>query len=429
MAGAGPSAHAKSICALDRYLIDDLASQLKPFLPGSDVRSIAALLRSDVNNPADKVASNLKGQFTPEDSISGFEAFTYAEALFVGGTLHDGSPSSRLAQGLFAIYLGDADPLGTTPPPHRVVMKRCHDGDTCTIVETQDAGCHLPEVWTNVRVSGIDAPELGVYYGPWVNQKLVENVDKLRREWLGDIRLPKETLALVNKLIATRIDYTGKLAGLIRSDLNKWNGTDGVPRILEESQIEWVWDGAGDKTPPILCGTWQPFDKYARRLGSFYQVEPSFLEMYLRARLPELMASEGKKKYQAYREKVQPLLQRLRSARQPQVQHLLRTLENNLPNPEVIFSAAACAAMATKYEEFRKAHGAHAEIDDQVLQILTGSVYGYEKYRNQDGDVYQAANDIARREGFGFWTEETFRTLYGINERDVRYHPPHCRAP
>jgi hypothetical protein len=321
--------------------------------------------------------------------------------------------------------------------PHSILFKTCHDGDTCKVIEMQAQDCRIGQSVVSVRVSGIDAPEVGPYYirnsdGVDVpnphSPKLVENTDKLRREWLGATQLSEEDLKLVNRFIGMHIDYTGRIAGLIRNDLNTWNQSGNVWRLLEESQIEWVWDGKGEKTPATLCGTWQPFDVYGRRLGSFYQVYPSYLGIYIHERLPVLMATEGREKYEAYLEKVGWLIKKLKMISNPKVQLLVQTLGEGFPDPQALFSVEQCGAMSNEYQAFVGANGEHYMTDDQVLQIITGSVYGYEKYRNQDGDVYQAANDIARSHGFGFWSEPTFRTIYEINERDPRYHPPHCPA-
>jgi hypothetical protein len=420
-------ANEEHACPLDRFYIEELGPKLKPFMPKTSVSAIAELLRTQVNLPNDKVPKNLENRFTPEDSISAYEAFTYSQKLISDGVFEDGSASAQLAHGLITFYFGYGDPLRTVPPPHKVTIKHCHDGDTCTILETQDPACRISEAQIAVRISGIDAPELGVYYGPWTNQKLIENVNKLREEWFGKTKPSNDALMTVNKLIALRINYTGQLAGLVRNDLHMWNQTQEFERLFEESQIEWMWKGAGDQTPPALCGMWQPYDKFDRRLGSFYEPFPSFLKMYLQTRLSELMAKEGVKKHDGYLKKAAPLLEKLKTIEDPKIKAFVKKLENNVPDPRFVFSQAECELMAVEFAKLVEAHGDHYALDDQMLQIITGSVYAYEKYRNQDGDVYQMANDVARYKGFGFWTDPTFSMLYMINERDPRYHPPHCQ--
>ncbi len=425
-------------CPLDRYLVDDLSERVLPFFGDSDLESsdISELLTNRVNSRLDKVGADLPDTYTTRNSVSGFEAYLFSLPRFVAETLSDGSDNSHLAEGLFNVFLGGGDPLRVAPAPHQIIFIACHDADTCRIKEIQPEECAIDQAIVSVRVSGIDAPEVGTYYvgrpgkekpNPF-SPKLVENTDKLRGEWLEGARLTKAETMLVNKFIAMHIDYTGGIAALIRNDLNTWNGSEGVPRTLEESQIQWIWEGEGEKTPPILCGTWQPFDIYGRRLGSFYQMYPSFLGIYLRQRLPVLMAQEGRRMLEEYKAQVRPLVQELERIRDPKVGQLLQMLGESFPDPETMFSVEKCGEIAVQYEAFIVAHGEHYMADDQILQIITGSVYGYEKYRNQDGDEYQAANDIARQNGFGFWSEPTFRTLYEINEGDLRYHPPHCPA-
>lgn len=424
-------------CPLDRYTLDDLASRIGPFFPDPDIEAswVSELLGERVNSPQDKVGSDIEDSYTAGNSISGFEAYLFSRPFMTDGMPQGGSEDSSLVAGLSTIFLGGGDLLRAAPPAHYIFFKSCHDGDTCKAVEMQPEDCRMSQAVVSVRVSGIDAPEVGPYYirnakGIEVpnphSPKLVGNTDKLRREWLGNAQLPDEELKLVNRFIAMHIDYTGRLAGLIRNDLNTWNGSGNVPRLIEESQISWVWDGEGEKTPVALCGTWQPFDIYGRRLGSFYQMYPSFLGIYMHERLPELMATEGREKYEEYLGKVGWLVKRLKNSQDPKVKLLVQILGGGFPDPQVVFSAEQCEAMSNEYQAFVGANGEHYLTDDQVLQIIVGSVYGYEKYRNQDGDVYQAANDLARSRGFGFWAEPTFKTLYELNEGDARFHPPHC---
>ena len=420
-------------CPLDRYYFEPLALRVHPFVPQMEEQSLLNFFATEVNDPQyDRVPGNISGDFTPENSISGFEAFQCSRDLFLQGGLDDETEEGGVGRGLAAVFLGGDYTFHTIPPPHYVVFRRCHDGDTCTVLEMQEASCQLSSVETAVRISGIDAPEVGYYPtgegSGWVNTKLVENVDKLRKEWLGDVQYSNAVMRDINRLIALHIDYTGRLAGLIRNDLNTWNGSDGVPRQIEESVINWVWEGKGERTPPMMCGTWQPFDKFGRRLGSFYQLYPSYLESYIRLRLPGLMAGAGMEKYEQYLKKAAPILKRLKNVEIDKVQGLVARFENDLPDPSAIFSPPQCALMAETFLTFVAQHGEHYRADDQILQIIVGSVFGYEKYRNQDGDVYQAANDLARERGFGFWDEETFKTTYIINEQDPRYHPPHCPA-
>jgi len=435
------------VCPLDRYFFEDLASRVEPFVPEMDGPSIINFFQNEVNLPTcgpdvpqddprcDKVPNSYPPGFTPENSVSGFEAFSYSRDLYLNGGLASQTNQAGIANGLVAAFLGGDATFHTIPPLHYIVFKTCHDGDTCTIKEMQDISCRLSVVETSVRISGIDAPEVGYYPSGngsgWVNSKLVENVDKLRREWLGSIELSKSVMSDINKLIAINVDYTGRLAGLIRNDLNRWNGSENVPRRIEESMINWVWEGKGDKTPPILCGTWQPFDVFGRRLGSFYQVYPSFLESYIGLRLPELMANEGMATYEQYLKKIAPIIARLRNVQNDKAQELVARLEVTKPdedarNPAVIFSGRQSLAMADAFHQFVEQHGEHYASDDQVLQIITGTVYAYVKYRNQDGDAYEAAGNLAHQNNFGFWNEPTFKTLYDINAMDARYSPPHC---
>lgn len=406
-------------CPLDRYYIDDLSDQLQTYVTDFDESDIADFLVNEVNvRNFDKVPSDLD-YFTPGNSISGFEAFVYANELLLNGNVDMQEPVSQIGTGLVDIFLGGDGYLGSPPPAHYIIYKDCHDGDTCRVWEFQDSACRFESVEVPLRVSGIDAPEISGF-------KLTENVDKLYGEWMGNADLPEAVRKKIKKLISMQIVFTGKLATIIRNDLNTWNDSSGVPRLMEESAIHWTWQGEGDDTPPILCGTWQPFDMFGRRLGSLSQIYPSYLESYLKLRLADLMATDGTALYEEFLEKTGPLIEELRGINNKDVQVLLDILEGSLPRPKVMYSQQKCEELATVFYHLALANNEDYLRDDQLMQIITGSVYAYEKYRNQDGIVYQEANDLARLNGYGLWGEATFKTLYEINERDPRYHPPYC---
>jgi hypothetical protein len=418
-------------CPMDRYGIEELSLIAAPFAPEASPEEIAAFLTENVNKPNyDKIAANITNGFTPQNSISGYEAFFYARQILLDGETQAESFESQINRALAGTYLGGDPYLGGISAMRSILFSQCHDGDTCSVLEIQDGACRYGEAETTVRVSGIDAPEVGYYpiggTSGWVNSKLVENVDKLYNEWIKKGNLPASVIKDIKKLIGLRVNYTGQLAGLIRNDLNTWNLSGGVARFMRESSIQWYWDGKGEKTPIALCGTWQPFDAFGRRLGSFYQILPSYLESYIKLRLSELMATKGFEKYKEYLKKAKPLIDVLKGVENEPVRNFLNMFEEGEENPRLLYSQARCEKLAQEFAQFVSQHDSVYSRDDQLMQILTGSVYAYDKYRNQNGDVYEEAGDYARQHGFGLWKEATFKTLYNINEADPRYHPPHC---
>jgi len=415
-------------CPLDRYTTDELAIIIGNNVPYISPQQIVGFLNENVNEPNyDKIAPNMPDGFNSQNSISGYEAFFFARRMLFEN-MEEGFETD-VNRTLAGIYLGGDVSLRNIPSFHYVFFKQCHDGDTCTILEIQNSACRFNQVQTAVRISNIDAPEVGYYStnsSSWINSKLIENVEKIYGEWLKDEDLPPCIVRNIKKLLALRINYTGQLSGLIRNDLNIWNFSQNVPRLIQESSVNWYWDGKGEKTPIALCGTWQPFDAFGRRLGLFYQILPSFLESYIKIRLSELMSSNGMEKYLIYLQKINPIIRELNDYENDKVQNFLHLFESGEENPSKIFSQANCAAMAQEFKTFALSHDPIFLKDDQVMQIIIGSVYAYDKYRSQNGDIYNEAGNLARQKGFGFWRESTFRTLYEINEKDARYHPPHC---
>jgi len=138
------------------------------------------------------------------------------------------------------------------------------------------------------------------------------------------------------------------------------------------------------------------------------------------------MAAKGAEKYKEYLEKTKPVIEILRNVESEKVASFLNLFEAGEEDPRLIYSQGACELLAQEFALFVAQRDPLYARDDQLMQIITGNVYAYDKYRNQNGDVYEEAGDYAREQGIGLWKESTFRTLYDINEADPRYHPPHC---
>ncbi|MFH0800077.1 MAG: hypothetical protein V2A66_07860 [Pseudomonadota bacterium] len=458
---------APKVCPVDRYNIDELAAGPHKLSSGLAKDQIAKILRDEVNLSTDKVPKEYKDSYKPEDSISAFEAYGFVTKLVRSGGLKGKTPEAAVGDGLLKLFFGGS--LEKIPEARDVLVTKCHDGDTCTITETQGDGCNLKPVNMSVRISGIDAPEVGPYtekladtvrnrssypYGKppsaagphapgseaatgWINSKLVENVDKIHArlsegEW-DPAKISYKERAALNSVIATTISFTGQIATLPAMDLLIWrkNGAGaaaGVARMME-SQIRWT----SDDTPAILCGLWQPYDIYGRRLGSFLlkqDGQQGGIASYIGTRLPELMAQEGARRYNAYREAVARPLELLsksgnKGLKKAAAQFSAQIADGRM-DPGKIYSKDKCGEMAKAFGRLSSGTGHRADDDIQAMQILIGSAYDYMKYRNAMGDDYLKAGVLSREGQFGFWKEVTFTTLWETNRKLERYHPKDC---
>lgn len=460
-------------CSTDRYETADLAEKIHRFFPKYDALSIEKTLRKNVDLASrDKVPREQQKNFPPEMSISAFEASEYLRRLIVRGELKKDTLAGAVGRSLQGLFFGGD--LSGTPAPLKVKAVDCHDGDTCKIIEQfqPDDGrpypCNTAPSVVSVRISGIDAPEIGYYneevadgrrldviegarkqgkqldypYGRvqsgviansgWINPKLVENVDKVHMElargkW-DPKTLPYAERSYINSIIASIINFTGELSKLIRKDLLTWekSAAETGSSFLMESQIRWI----SDDTPAALCNTWQPYDIFARRLGSFLQPDSSRLTRFIRTRLPLLMRQQGPGLYAKLSSDVATPLRALLNSKAPGIEKLkeiARTAVDMAPEPARIYSEDQCGQMAAKFEAIGRYFNLLGLNDDQAMQVITGSVYSYEKYRNPQGAVYRAMGEAASEAYFGLWNDKTFRALWAVNSQIPRYNPPNCK--
>ncbi|HPQ80180.1 MAG TPA: hypothetical protein PLZ86_00435 [bacterium] len=447
----------KTICPVDRHNIKDLAKLLElsnasggpsPKLAKED---IAEVLSRSVNLPGDKLSKEHKRSFSAENSVSAFEAFSFIKKLMVTGQISGASTYAQIGRGLDRIFFG-GELLSKLPGGHPIVISKCHDADTCTFMEEQPATCNAGPSTVSVRISGIDAPEVGYYserladstrgkgspyakapsflepISGWINSKLVSNVDAIHVALSKGLWNPKQITykerEAINNIIAATIEYTGKMATVPRSDLLSWESDQMIAGAahLMESQVRWT----SADTPKVLCGTWQPFDIYGRRIASFLQRDESRLDRYMRTRLSTVMAAAAPALRADYNKRVARFVATIEKSRNGKLKEAVKGIVENIPDAGKIYSKDNCAKMADIFSSVVKKFGGQGADDDQLMQVVIGSVYPYLKYRNQRGDLYEEGGKLAREQGLGLWKETTFRTLWEVNAKKSRYSPPDC---
>lgn len=469
-------------CPVDRYKIEDLAARIKLQNTRLSADGIVLILKKEVNFPPqglpgsdakDKLAREHAGRFTAEDSISAFEAYVFTKKLKTSGGLEGTSTQAVVGRSMLNVFFGGS--LSNLPPSHQIKIATCHDGDTCTVIESQVPVCNAGAVTESVRTSGIDSPEVGYYMenketkqitviwserladglrgrkspytdrsappanpnGPWLNPKLVENVDKIHLElakgrW-DPRRISYEERSAMNAIIAVTHDYTGRIARLPREDLIGWefDQSRAGAELMMESQIRWT----SDDTPAALCGTLQTNDIYGRRLSSFEQMDRTRLSRFIRTRLATLMKTQGQRYYDIYQGLASSHLATLERTRIPGLAETAKRIVAQASNPAIFYTDEKCRKMADAFDYVARETGGVSANDDQVMQIITGSTYDYLKYRNQRGDIYKKAGDLARQQKFGLWGRDharytdgeiTFNALWKANSTNPRYNPADC---
>jgi endonuclease YncB( thermonuclease family) len=453
-------------CPVDRYHITNLAEIIhgqQPeqnasyadqfFKPNLGVSDIAEVLKGSVNIRKEKVSPEHRGEFTKENSISAQEAYKFIRRLRVSGSLEGNTSYAIIGRSLHDIFFGGNlfSPQSIKPRPVKIL--ECHDADTCRVVVSQPDECNSGPATVSVRISGVDAPEVGYYSeqkadasrgkgsiygksprrlnaGSWINPKLVGNVDEIhlalsKGKWNTKKISYKDRVAL-NAIIAATIDYTGMIATIANNDLIKFelDKSEYGAALMIDSQIRWT----SSDTPESLCGSLQPCDIYGRYLSSFLSEDGDRLVRYVRDQLPISMKTQGRALYNKYIGNVAKHIKALRSSKNPAIRDAANALVRRAAKPEVMYSKAKCAKLARGYDKFLDSVGGLLDGDIQAMQIYTGMIFEYAKYLNQRGAIYKMAGDIARKSKTGQWTDLSLITLWNANLKKPRYHPDDCMA-
>ena len=451
-----PMTQLTTICPVDRYHISDLATLLQNPAGKLAKDDVAEVLTRSVNIAREKISKEHRQQYTAETSISAYEADAFIRKFIVSGQIEGASAHAQIARGLDHIFFGGKR-FAELPPRNPVKIDKCHDGDTCTFAEPQADSCNAGSSTVSVRTSGVDAPEVGIEAytekkadatrgkgnpygkrfgggsvndaasasGGWINGKFVGNVDEvhvaLSKKYGWDPKkIAYKEREAINYIIAATIDYTGKISTVPRADLLSWE-SDGTENF-GWSQVRWT----SADMDPAFCGKWQPYDIYGRLIGSFYQQDPTRLARYMRTRLAVVMAGAAPALNADYRKRIAQSVKVIEGSSNQKLKDAMREILAGAPDAAKIYSRENCAKMADLFDGIVKQFGVGAD-DDQLMQIITGTVYAYLKYRNQYGDLYKAAGDLAREKNVGLWSDATFRTLWEANATKPRYDPPDCQ--
>ena len=137
------------------------------------------------------------------------------------------------------------------------------------------------------------------------------------------------------------------------------------------------------------------------------------------------MKQKGPALKAAFEARIAEHLKVLASSSNKEMNAVAKELVAQAPDAEKAYSQTNCAAMAAIFDGM-VAKKPELATDDQLMQVVTGSVYAYSKYLNARGKDYEAAGDAAREKGLGLWTEKGFKALWEVNARNSRYHPEDC---
>ena len=438
-------------CPVDRYEITNLAKLIHQQQPDLETSDIAEVLKGTVNISREKISPEHAKVFTKANSISGYEAYAFIKKLRVTGVLEGKTGYATIARSLHNIFFDGKlfSPKELKPRPIKILQ--CHDADTCRIIENMPDGCNAGSSTVSVRISGVDAPEVGYYderkadaargkssiYGKtkkvmggggWINPKMVSNVDEIHKalasgNWKTKNISYKDRVAL-NAIIAATIDYTGTIATIPNNDLISFEqdkSREGAALMID-SQIRWT----SSDTPSCLCESLQPYDIYGRTLGSFVLADGDRLVRYIRDQLPISMKTKGVAAYNKYLGKVRRHINALKKSKVPAIRNAANRLVASAPKPDAIYSKAKCEQLAKDYAGFLSKVGGLLDGDIQAMQIYTGLIYDYAKYLNQRGTLYRVAGDIARKNKTGQWVDLSFSTIWNANLKKPRYHPKDC---
>ncbi|MBU4484436.1 hypothetical protein KKA47_03335, partial [bacterium] len=148
------ASQSKDQCLYQRHLITNLIPEVKQ-KTGINWEVIEKILSQKVNVPDDKFIAKPSEEFNKWNSISTFEVAGFVRRFWSSKRADEKAVGLALAQ----IY-GIEEYFKTPPKPREITLLGAYDPDTITIIEKQSDDCDLPEVKYNMRISGVDAPEV-----------------------------------------------------------------------------------------------------------------------------------------------------------------------------------------------------------------------------------------------------------------------------
>lgn len=478
-------------CPNNRYLIDDLAPVLHQIYPQFPASDYAALLNLRNNEPKSLVQFFQMGVTSPNDdgvtflekqqgflsaktSISAGEAYSFFASVckFKEGACSlnlsgiEGDIRAVTAAGLFKIFFPGYAPReekictpGYTPPkvvtPINIYRdkkkpdaKHCHDGDTCKISVEVPEQCHAQGYlgfFGSERTSLTDAPEVGEINPKWkpfiiklihnpdsneypgemqYKRKLIQAALRAYGLYVTDKKVSDEEAYAAVMAMATWVDYTGQISANIMNDFVMYAQEEKRAQFYTgESTIRWT----SSDTPAQMCGLWQPFDTYMRRLITFMIDDQRHINNYLETELPKtVVESDGL--HAIYMAKLEQQLAPLAKSANKQMRDLYKLISADaLPKASDYYSPEKIAAMRTAYAAFIEKHP-NAKKDWSLAQVYLGAVLAYMKYLTPDGETYEAAMKDAQEIGIGFWDKRdpVFGPLWNLSQQDPRYHPEDC---
>lgn len=463
-------------CVNGRFLISDLANNIwngmksDPNIDRFEIKSaddLIAILGMDVNLQMDRVDSaqteamkaQPEAEVTPENSISGYEAYVFNLTKGSRGALGDSSAEAQrfgaVARYLRRAFLSD-DPRDLPPPP-TVTIRTFNDSkgrgnaDTPEISEIIPMGCGISQpLRVNHRMKlAVEMPDrfyrdeksianlkaihtilsgwnwlpttplnqeqksalgLGADHANYLTDEEVSDFQR-RLSWNIEDLSPNERKRF-ELLLITCINYVADLAAIPMNDLITW----GLPKE-EFGQVKMMESllycaDANDRDP--LCGMRTPFEKWGRRYGFIEDANPNLnrLQRYISTGLPETMKTKGDERHAAL---MRMLDIHIGKIRHPGIKRMANLIRASITKPSELYSEHKCASLAYMFSTLE---GLHA--DWQAMMITLGLSYdqsvvvvGNSKsyVPNQRSQFYRKAMNSARQSSDGAWSIPTFNII------------------
>lgn len=437
--------------------------------------------------PLDRLSAQHKNSgFQSEESISSREAYLSIRKLAMGDRLTEGSLQGHVGRGLHRIYFADSlFAKDQTPIPIEIskVPDAIHDVDTIKTEDAEPTHCNTGSSTISIRTNGIDGPEVGHYYDEryavvaredhavkigkeggtynfpygreaerdvkkyralikerkgFINSKLVGDVDKVhlalsqgdKVEGIGSWD-PKGISywdrAVLNSTIAAAMMYTGNIAKMIAEGLLQFEvGTSASSEtFLYGSQTFWEIPGA----PPIMCGSFQLYDDYGRRVGRLVQNdEESRAVRFITTRLPKLIEEKEDELNGLFEKKLEFVRRQLAKGKvkNENVRRMVEHIIAKTSRPKDLYNATNVVAMAAAFKTSLQTYPKLAG-DYQAVHLAIGTASHHGKFPGEMREAYKAVSQAATNQKFGISGNDfVFTTLRKVNEAQKSHNPKLC---
>ncbi len=269
---------------------------------------------------------------------------------------------------------------------------RWKDGDTPVAQIAFQSGC--PPMGTSVefsiRLPAVDSAESNP------SGKKIEIENQLTKMIIDRGGLPAAWQAGIQKLVAKRVQYTGKVGALVANATTDYLTQRGFPMAAGDSYTFFAAHG-GDKKQ----GFYDMADGFGRGIQSLHAPAVALAD-FMQLQWPVVMATEGTQLETEYRTHYTALWNEVTASLGGGAAQKLALLSPDTIRPlRVQYSPEVGTRLA---QNWRGAISSSGVGDDMIAAFIQmGAHYYYPKYKNQFGAAYERIRAWSKQNQIGLW--------------------------